>query len=222
MIVTAPPRMNFYLARAIVTIALTACAPTATPSAAPPTATSPPTNPTLPPQAGQALVNPAFATSIDPADDCESLDEEPTACVSEEHTDVAAVTVQRGVDVGAVTLIIRGQEPFEAVNLDNLAMTLALDLDQEPSSGIQAWAGIGAELVLGGSPVSAGVAPIYRADPGEVQVAALVSGSGELEVRITAGADFESSTLERFNFVGYLCSHTTCDRFPNENASSFP
>ena len=129
MIVTVVSRKNFYFALATVTIALTACAPTAMPSAAPSTATSPPTNPTLSTQADPVLVNPAFATSIDPADDCESLDEEPTACVSEEHTDVAAVTVQRGVDAGAVTLIIRGQEPFEAVNLDNLAMTLALDLD---------------------------------------------------------------------------------------------
>ena len=101
-------------------------------------------------------------------------------------------------------------------------MTLALDLDQEPSSGIQAWAGIGAELVLGGSPVSAEVVPIYGAEPEQVQVEVLVNNSGELELRITAGASFESSTLERFNFVGYLCSFTTCDRFPNEDASSFP
>ena len=75
---------------------------------------------------------------------------------------------------------------------------------------------------MGGSPVSAGVAPIYRADPGELQVEALANEAGELEVRIKAETGFDSTTLERFNFVGYLCSHTTCDRFPNEYASSFP
>jgi hypothetical protein len=222
MTATLPSHRKINLALTLAAIALAACSPIATPSAAPPTATSPPTNPTLPPQAGQALVNPAFATTIDPADDCETLDEEPTACVSEEHTDVAGVTVQRGVDVGAVTLIVSGQEPFEAANLKNLAMTLALDLDQQSSSGIQAWAGIGAELVLGGSPVSADVKPIYGADPEQIQIEALVNEGGELEVRITTEACFESSTLERFNFVGYLCSFTTCDRFPNENACSFP
>jgi hypothetical protein len=222
MLATLPSRWKFYLTFAAATIALAACAPISVPSAAPPAATSIPANPTLPEQAGSVLVNPAFATAIDPAEDCETLDEEPTDCVSEEHTDIAAVTVQRGVDVGAVTLIIRGQEPFEAANLENLAMTLALDLDQKSNSGVQAWAGIGAELVLGGSPVSVEVAPIYGADPKQLMVEALVNEIGELEVRIAAGVGFESSTLERFNFVGYLCSHTTCDRFPNENASSFP